>query len=70
MHVTLWDCIYVCVSVRSQGTVITPTMEHAMSIQPTSMMGPLTQQLSHLSLGSTGTVSTNGHTNTNNCPRH
>uniref|UniRef100_A0A669B2K6 RNA binding motif, single stranded interacting protein 2a n=1 Tax=Oreochromis niloticus TaxID=8128 RepID=A0A669B2K6_ORENI len=38
-----------------QGTVITPTMEHAMSIQPTSMMGPLTQQLSHLSLGSTGT---------------
>uniref|UniRef100_A0A669C8Y7 RNA binding motif, single stranded interacting protein 2a n=1 Tax=Oreochromis niloticus TaxID=8128 RepID=A0A669C8Y7_ORENI len=39
------------------GTVITPTMEHAMSIQPTSMMGPLTQQLSHLSLGSTGTIS-------------
>uniref|UniRef100_A0A3Q0T7Z8 RNA binding motif single stranded interacting protein 2 n=1 Tax=Amphilophus citrinellus TaxID=61819 RepID=A0A3Q0T7Z8_AMPCI len=38
------------------GTVITPTMEHAMSIQPTSMMGPLTQQLSHLSLGSTGTI--------------
>ncbi|MED6266587.1 RNA-binding motif, single-stranded-interacting protein 2 [Characodon lateralis] len=38
------------------GTVLTPTMEHAMSIQPTSMMGPLTQQLSHLSLGSTGTV--------------
>lgn len=33
-------------------------MDHAMSIQPTSMMGPLTQQLSHLSLGSTGTVST------------
>uniref|UniRef100_A0A3Q0SXI8 RNA binding motif single stranded interacting protein 2 n=1 Tax=Amphilophus citrinellus TaxID=61819 RepID=A0A3Q0SXI8_AMPCI len=44
-----------CVSLHSQGTVITPTMEHAMSIQPTSMMGPLTQQLSHLSLGSTGT---------------
>lgn len=40
-----------------QGTVLTPTMDHAMSIQPTSMMGPLTQQLSHLSLGSTGTVS-------------
>uniref|UniRef100_H3DAP7 RNA binding motif single stranded interacting protein 2 n=1 Tax=Tetraodon nigroviridis TaxID=99883 RepID=H3DAP7_TETNG len=38
-----------------QGTVLTPTMDHAMSIQPTSMMGPLTQQLSHLSLGSTGT---------------
>lgn len=40
-----------------QGTVLTPTMDHAMSIQPTSMMGPLTQQLSHLSLGNTGTVS-------------
>uniref|UniRef100_A0AAZ3R201 RRM domain-containing protein n=1 Tax=Oncorhynchus tshawytscha TaxID=74940 RepID=A0AAZ3R201_ONCTS len=37
------------------GTVLTPTMDHAMSIQPTSMMGPMTQQLSHLSLGSTGT---------------
>uniref|UniRef100_A0A8C9TJN6 RNA binding motif single stranded interacting protein 2 n=1 Tax=Scleropages formosus TaxID=113540 RepID=A0A8C9TJN6_SCLFO len=37
------------------GTVLTPTMDHAMSIQPTSMMGPITQQLSHLSLGSTGT---------------
>ncbi|XP_067093539.1 RNA-binding motif, single-stranded-interacting protein 2-like isoform X2 [Osmerus mordax] len=38
-----------------QGTVLTPTMDHTMSIQPTSMMGPLTQQLGHLSLGSTGT---------------
>ncbi|MGH0181177.1 UNVERIFIED_CONTAM: hypothetical protein FKN15_020553 [Acipenser sinensis] len=37
------------------GTVLTPTMDHTMSIQPTSMMGPLAQQLSHLSLGSTGT---------------
>lgn len=37
------------------GTVLTPSMDHAMSIQPTSMMGPLTQQLSHLSMGSTGT---------------
>lgn len=51
-----------CVSIHSQGTVLTPTMDHAMSIQPTSMMGPLAQQLSHLSLGSTGTVSTNKHT--------
>ncbi|XP_059812002.1 RNA-binding motif, single-stranded-interacting protein 2-like isoform X3 [Hypanus sabinus] len=40
---------------QPMGTVITPTMDHTMSIQPTSMMGPLTQQLSHLSLGSTGT---------------
>uniref|UniRef100_A0AAR2JTN5 RRM domain-containing protein n=1 Tax=Pygocentrus nattereri TaxID=42514 RepID=A0AAR2JTN5_PYGNA len=39
------------------GTVLTPAMDHTMSIQPTSMMGPLTQQLSHLSLGSAGTVS-------------
>ncbi|TNN81327.1 RNA-binding motif, single-stranded-interacting protein 1 [Liparis tanakae] len=38
-----------------QGTVLTPTMDHTMSIQPTSMMGPLAQQLSHLSMGSTGT---------------
>ncbi|XP_021465729.1 RNA-binding motif, single-stranded-interacting protein 2 [Oncorhynchus mykiss] len=37
------------------GTVLTPTMDHAMSIQPTSMMGTMTQQLSHLSLGGTGT---------------
>ncbi|MBN3296157.1 RBMS2 protein, partial [Amia calva] len=37
------------------GTVLTPTMDHTMSIQPTSMMGPISQQLSHLSLGSTGT---------------
>uniref|UniRef100_A0A8C7W5V5 RNA binding motif, single stranded interacting protein 2a n=1 Tax=Oncorhynchus mykiss TaxID=8022 RepID=A0A8C7W5V5_ONCMY len=40
------------------AVILTPTMDHAMSIQPTSMMGPMTQQLSHLSLGSTGTVST------------
>lgn len=57
-------CLSVCFSRpynlcfrNPQGTVLTPTMDHAMSIQPTSMMGPLTQQLSHLSLGSTGTVS-------------
>ncbi|KAM9115644.1 RNA-binding motif, single-stranded-interacting protein 2 isoform 2-T2 [Pangshura tecta] len=37
------------------GTVLTPTMDHTISIQPTSMMGPLTQQLGHLSLSSTGT---------------
>ncbi|CAL8335891.1 unnamed protein product [Lota lota] len=37
------------------GTVLTPTLEHAMSIQPTSLMGPLAQQLSHMSLGGTGT---------------
>ncbi|XP_030632037.1 RNA-binding motif, single-stranded-interacting protein 2 [Chanos chanos] len=41
--------------VQPAGTVLTPAMDHALSIQPTSIMGPLTQQLSHLSLGSTGT---------------
>ncbi|KAM4907640.1 RNA-binding motif, single-stranded-interacting protein 3 isoform 3-T3 [Sylvia borin] len=39
-----------------QGAVITPTMDHTMSMQPASMMGPLTQQMNHLSLGTTGTV--------------
>ncbi|XP_071762882.1 RNA-binding motif, single-stranded-interacting protein 2-like isoform X4 [Centroberyx gerrardi] len=39
------------------GAVLTPGMDHTMSIQPTSMMGPLTQQLSHLSMGSSGTES-------------
>jgi len=37
------------------GAVISPSMDHAMSLQPTSMMSPLTQQMSHLSLGSAGT---------------
>ncbi|XP_055520449.1 RNA-binding motif, single-stranded-interacting protein 2b isoform X3 [Leucoraja erinacea] len=39
---------------QPMGAVLTPTMDHTMSMQPTSMMGPLTQQLSHLSLGSAG----------------
>uniref|UniRef100_A0AAX7TP48 RRM domain-containing protein n=1 Tax=Astatotilapia calliptera TaxID=8154 RepID=A0AAX7TP48_ASTCA len=41
-----------------QGAVLTPGMDHTMSIQPASMMGPLTQQLSHLSMGSSGTIHT------------
>ncbi|XP_062313981.1 RNA-binding motif, single-stranded-interacting protein 1 isoform X2 [Osmerus eperlanus] len=36
------------------GAVISPSMDHAMSLQPTSMMSPLTQQMGHLSLGSAG----------------
>lgn len=40
----------------SQGAVLTPSMEHTMSLQPASMISPLAQQMSHLSLGSTGTV--------------
>uniref|UniRef100_A0A9J7Y1G0 RNA binding motif, single stranded interacting protein 2b n=1 Tax=Cyprinus carpio carpio TaxID=630221 RepID=A0A9J7Y1G0_CYPCA len=39
----------------AQGTVLTPTVDHTMTIQPTAIIGPLTQQLSHLTLGSTGT---------------
>uniref|UniRef100_A0A4W3GK51 Uncharacterized protein n=1 Tax=Callorhinchus milii TaxID=7868 RepID=A0A4W3GK51_CALMI len=42
---------------QPMGTVIAPTMDHTMSLQPTSIMGPLTQQLNHLSLSNTGTVS-------------
>ncbi|KAM9805069.1 RNA-binding motif, single-stranded-interacting protein 1 [Neosynchiropus ocellatus] len=37
------------------GTVISPSMDPALSLQPSSMMTPLTQQMSHLSLGSAGT---------------
>ncbi|CAD7673363.1 unnamed protein product [Nyctereutes procyonoides] len=40
------------------GAVITPTMDHPMSMQPANMMGPLTQQMNHLSLGTTGTYMT------------
>ncbi|XP_040839458.1 RNA-binding motif, single-stranded-interacting protein 2 isoform X2 [Ochotona curzoniae] len=38
-----------------QGSVLTPGMDHPISLPPASMMGPLAQQLGHLSLGSTGT---------------
>lgn len=58
LSISVYETLTICFCLQ-QGTVLTPTMDHAMSIQPTSMMGPLTQQLSHLSLGSTGTVSTN-----------
>ncbi|KAM9347267.1 RNA-binding motif, single-stranded-interacting protein 1 [Symphorus nematophorus] len=37
------------------GTVISPSMDPSMSLQPASVMTPLTQQMSHLSLGSAGT---------------
>ncbi|XP_028993056.1 RNA-binding motif, single-stranded-interacting protein 1 [Betta splendens] len=37
------------------GTVLSPSLDPSMSLQPTSMMSPLTQQMSHLSLGSAGT---------------
>ncbi|XP_068603620.1 RNA-binding motif, single-stranded-interacting protein 3-like [Brachionichthys hirsutus] len=41
-----------------QGAVITPGMDHTMSMQPASMMGPITQQMNHLSLGTTGSYMT------------
>ncbi|XP_071379136.1 RNA-binding motif, single-stranded-interacting protein 1 isoform X2 [Centroberyx affinis] len=37
------------------GAVLSPSMDPSMSLQPTSMMAPLTQQMSHLSMGSAGT---------------
>ncbi|XP_030626906.1 RNA-binding motif, single-stranded-interacting protein 1 [Chanos chanos] len=37
------------------GAVLSPSMEHPMSLQPSSMLAPLTQQMGHLSLGSTAT---------------
>uniref|UniRef100_A0A8C7Z6V8 RNA binding motif single stranded interacting protein 3 n=1 Tax=Oryzias sinensis TaxID=183150 RepID=A0A8C7Z6V8_9TELE len=40
------------------GAVITPAMDPSMSMQPASMMGPLTQQMNHLSLGTTGSYMT------------
>ncbi|XP_067304392.1 RNA-binding motif, single-stranded-interacting protein 3 isoform X1 [Pseudorasbora parva] len=40
------------------GAVITPAMDHTISMQPANMMGPLTQQMNHLSLGTTGTYMT------------
>ncbi|XP_051026052.1 RNA-binding motif, single-stranded-interacting protein 2 isoform X5 [Acomys russatus] len=40
-----------------QGSVLTPGMDHPLSLQPASLMGHLTQQLGHLSLNSLGTES-------------
>ncbi|XP_071025546.1 RNA-binding motif, single-stranded-interacting protein 3-like isoform X2 [Oncorhynchus clarkii lewisi] len=37
------------------GAVITPAMDLSMPMQPSSMMGPITQQINHMSLGNTGT---------------
>ncbi|XP_064183467.1 RNA-binding motif, single-stranded-interacting protein 1 isoform X2 [Anguilla rostrata] len=37
------------------GAVLSPSMDHTMSLQHSSMMAPLNQQMSHLSLGTTGT---------------
>uniref|UniRef100_A0A8C2AY89 RNA binding motif, single stranded interacting protein 1a n=1 Tax=Cyprinus carpio TaxID=7962 RepID=A0A8C2AY89_CYPCA len=37
------------------GAVLSPSMEHPMSLQPSAMLAPLTQQMGHLSLGGTAT---------------
>ncbi|MED6284719.1 RNA-binding motif, single-stranded-interacting protein 1 [Characodon lateralis] len=37
------------------GAVISPSIDPSVSLQPTSMMAPLSQQMSHLSLGGSGT---------------
>ncbi|XP_036025348.1 RNA-binding motif, single-stranded-interacting protein 2 isoform X2 [Onychomys torridus] len=39
---------------QPSGSLLTPGMDHPLSLQPASMMGPLTQQLGHLSLNSLG----------------
>lgn len=39
-----------------QGAVISPSIDPSVSLQPTSMMSPLTQQMGHLSLGGSGAV--------------
>uniref|UniRef100_A0A6Q2YN06 RRM domain-containing protein n=1 Tax=Esox lucius TaxID=8010 RepID=A0A6Q2YN06_ESOLU len=39
------------------GAVITPAMDHSISMQPSSIMAPLTQQMNHMSLGNAGTLS-------------
>ncbi len=50
-----------CPSFLPQGAVITPAaaIEPSLSLHPSSVMAPLTQQMNHLSLGTTGTVSLN-----------
>ncbi|XP_016299243.1 RNA-binding motif, single-stranded-interacting protein 1-like isoform X4 [Sinocyclocheilus anshuiensis] len=37
------------------GAVLSPSMEHPMSLQPSAMLAPLSQQMGHLSLGGTAT---------------
>nr|DBA19771.1 TPA: hypothetical protein GDO54_015549 [Pyxicephalus adspersus] len=41
--------------IMQHAGVLTPSMDHTMSLQPASMISPLTQQMSHLSLSSSGT---------------
>ncbi|XP_056458794.1 RNA-binding motif, single-stranded-interacting protein 3-like [Gadus chalcogrammus] len=43
-----------------QGAVIAPSaaLDSSLSLQPSSLMAPLTQQMSHLSMGTSGTYMT------------
>lgn len=51
--------LHTCPSAWPQGAVITPAaaIEPSLSLHPSTVMAPLTQQMNHLSLGTTGTVS-------------
>ncbi|XP_030644812.1 RNA-binding motif, single-stranded-interacting protein 3-like [Chanos chanos] len=40
------------------GAVITPAIDHSMSVQPASVITPLTQQMNHLTLGNTASYMT------------
>uniref|UniRef100_A0A673JV70 RNA-binding motif, single-stranded-interacting protein 1-like n=1 Tax=Sinocyclocheilus rhinocerous TaxID=307959 RepID=A0A673JV70_9TELE len=67
----VYNCVCVCVCVcgvqnpswmphqpyimQHPGAVLSPSMEHPMSLQPSAMLAPLTQQMGHLSLGGTAT---------------
>uniref|UniRef100_A0A672SLC5 RNA binding motif single stranded interacting protein 1 n=1 Tax=Sinocyclocheilus grahami TaxID=75366 RepID=A0A672SLC5_SINGR len=63
----VYNCVCVCVVqnpswmphqpyiMQHPGAVLSPSMEHPMSMQPSAMLAPLTQQMGHLSLGGTAT---------------
>uniref|UniRef100_A0A8C5CBM5 RNA binding motif single stranded interacting protein 3 n=1 Tax=Gadus morhua TaxID=8049 RepID=A0A8C5CBM5_GADMO len=49
----------VSAAILDRGAVIAPSaaLDSSLSLQPSSLMAPLTQQMSHLSMGTSGTVS-------------
>uniref|UniRef100_A0A8C2JIN1 RNA binding motif, single stranded interacting protein 1b n=1 Tax=Cyprinus carpio TaxID=7962 RepID=A0A8C2JIN1_CYPCA len=61
----VWVCVFIQATpvqsyittevILRSGAVLSPSIDHSMSLQPASMLGPLTQHMSHLSLGSAGT---------------
>lgn len=56
LSLQLLNIIVVFYVFLTQGAVLSPSMEHPMSLQPSAMLAPLTQQMGHLSLGGTATV--------------